>query len=213
MHRVVVLGVDGPQPAIRIDPRPLDAGIPVPLAHHIHRLIQPFEFFSLFCVAEEAQLHRRVGGHQRGPAHANTAQRPAPAIVVLNRSKAICAISKLLLVGVSIFRCRTNPFKSQSRTLTSTTVHFMASSRILIATLSAMTSSISQTSSLLTRSRGVVPELPTLLTAVTWSCLATGEVSRPRAKADSEYPTLPTSRAAFRGWSAPAGRSCGCRNS
>ena len=64
-------------------------------------------------------------------------------------------------------------------------------SRIRMATLSAMTSSISQTSSLLTRSRGVVPLLPTLLTAATWSCRATGEASSPRAKADSEYPTLP----------------------
>ena len=134
---MVILGVDSPQPAVGIDPRPLDAGVAVPLAHDIHRLVQPFEFFALLGIAEKAKLNGHIGRYQRGPAHADTAQRLAPAVVALKSSKAICAISKLLLVGVSILRCRTKPFKSQSRTLTSTTVHFMFSSRIRMATLSA----------------------------------------------------------------------------
>src|SRR5699024_295588 len=64
MHRVVILGVDRPQPAVGVDPRPLDAGVPVPFAHAIHRLVQPLQLFSLFCIAEEAQLHRRIRRHQ-----------------------------------------------------------------------------------------------------------------------------------------------------
>src|SRR5699024_2334864 len=81
VHCVVILWVDGPQPAVGIDSRPLDAGVPVPLAHHIHRLIQPFEFFALFGIAEKAKLNGYIGRYQRGPAHADTAQRLAPAVV------------------------------------------------------------------------------------------------------------------------------------
>src|SRR5699024_4243599 len=81
MHCVVVLRVDGPPTAVVVETRPLDSGVPVTIAHHIHRLIQPFEFFALLGIAEKAKLNGHIGWDQRGPAHPDTPQRITPAIV------------------------------------------------------------------------------------------------------------------------------------